>query len=514
MEKVLQRLKEENYDNEKGFLAYLLRSKKELLETRDISPAECVQLDHSILEHDLLIASVKKSIPGDPEIQVQNLSDLGNARRFAAAHVRDVRYCYPLKEWLAYDGHRWKGDDTGEIIRRAKKTVGLMYYEAAVTPDEDYRKKLAAHALRSESDPKIKAMLSLAQSEPGVSILPEAMDKNPWLLNVANGTIDLRTGELRPHSREDFITKIARVDYREDAPYPFWKEHLNKIMAGNTELIFFLQRAFGYSLSGNTDERAVFIEYGPGANGKTVTNETVARVMGDYALRTPTETLLQKKFAGAISNDLARLRGARFAFASEADEGRKLSESMIKDLSGGDTISARHLYQEYREFRPECKLWLATNHKPVIRGTDNAIWDRIRLIPFTVSIPEKERIPRRDLMSMFAEEMPGILTWMVKGCLNWQGAGLGIPTEVRQATAEYRDEMDVLKNFFNECCVIERTAETTAKELNEKYRGWCVENREKPMTQQKLGRRLTEMGFTRERKMTGYLWVGFGFLSQ
>jgi putative DNA primase/helicase len=336
------------------------------------------------------------------------------------------------------------------------------------------------------------------------------MDKDAWLLNVANGTINLKTGEFKPHRREDLITKLAPVEYRPDTECPFWLDHLNKIFQGNGSLISFLQLGFGYSLTGITDERALFIAHGSGANGKSTTHEIFAQILGDYAVRTPTESILVKREAG-IPNDLAKLKGARFVYCSEVEEGRRMAESLIKDLTGNDTISARFLHGEFFTFQPSFKLWVATNHKPVIRGTDNAIWSRIRLIPFTVSIPESDRIPRSRMMERLTPELPGILAWGVQGCRDWVQCGLGMPEEVREATDGYRGEMDILGGFIKECCVVSESARGTAKDLYQTYAKWAEQNGEKPASQRMFGLRLAERGFQQGRMPGGRIqWKGIG----
>jgi putative DNA primase/helicase len=287
-------------------------------------------------------------------------------------------------------------------------------------------------------------------------------------------------------------------------------------MAGNEELIKFLQRAYGHCLTGATDERAILIQYGMGGNGKTTSNEVVSLVLGDYAVRTSTETLLVKRY-GAIPNDVAKLKGARFVYSSEAEEGRRLSESLIKDLTGGDTIAARFMRGEWFTFKPTFKIWLATNHKPIIRGTDKAIWDRIRLVPYTVTIPDEERIPLREMMAHFMDELPGILSWMVQGCLDWERRGLGMPHEVREATGQYREEMDVIGEFINECCKMSPDGTATANALYNRYLNWCEKRDEKPMSQKQFGRTLGERGFRSERVTRGpdkgkYRWEGISLV--
>jgi putative DNA primase/helicase len=252
--------------------------------------------------------------------------------------------------------------------------------------------------------------------------------------------------------------------------------------------------------------------HGVGANGKTIFLETVAGLLGDYAMRTPTETLLLKR-TGAIPNDVARLRGTRFVYASETEEGKRLAEALVKDMTGGDKISARFLRAEWFEFLPEFKLWLGTNHKPQIRGTDNAIWDRICLIPFTVIIPKEERIPRRELLARFRQEFPGILRWAVEGCLEWQKNGLGTPEEVKAATAAYRSEMDLVGHFLADCCIEKPSTQVKVQDLHKAYKSWCDANGETPLGKLAFGTRLTERGFIQRKQTAGVrYWVGIGLL--
>jgi len=246
-----------------------------------------------------------------------------------------------------------------------------------------------------------------------------------------------------------------------------------------------------------------------GANGKTTLLEALRAVLGDYAMRTPTETLLVKR-EGTIPNDVARLMGARFVTASEAEDGKRLAEAMVKETTGGDTITARFLRAEFFEFRPQFKLWLATNHKPVIRGTDKGIWDRLRLVPFTVRIPDAEQ--DKQLLAKLRDELPGILRWAIEGCLAWRGEGLGTPSAVREATEDYRQEMDVLGRFIEESCVVQQNVMVKNSALYEAYKRWCEENREFVQTQKAFSLRLVERGFDKQRHETGIWWHGIGLL--
>ncbi len=443
--------------------------------------------------------------------EAENLTDLGNARRLVRHHARDLRYCHPWDKWLIWDGRRWTPDTTGEVVRRAKQSVGALYREAAEVEDQKERQKLVAHALKSESDSRLRAMIHLAESEPGIPVLPEDLDSDPWLLNCENGTLDLRTGELRPHSRDDLVTKIVAAEYDETASCPQWTAFLERIMGGNADLIVYLQRVVGYALTGDTREQCLFMLYGTGANGKSTFLETLRALFGDYGQQADFSTFLYNK-DDRVRNDIARLMGRRFVAAIEADAGRRLAEVLVKQLTGGDTIAARFLFKELFEFHPTFKIFLAANHRPSIRGQDHAIWRRIRLIPFEVTIPAEER--DRDLATKLRTELPGILAWAVRGCMEWQHRGLAEPGEVLRATDEYRHDMDVLAGFLEERCVTGPGAKGTSKALYEAYEKWCQDNAEEPVSATAFSLRLKDKGFRRERTKSSRMWSGIGLADQ
>src|SRR5215203_2556672 len=468
-------------------------------------------------EVEKIAASVARYAPADnvvrisvnghgssPPSQGYNLTDLGNAERFVRDHGEDVRYCYPWRKWLVWTGTRWERDDTGKVHKLAKETVRAIYREASDAEDEDRRKALAKHATQSEAEPKIRAMLELAKSETPIS--PDTLDADPWLFNATNGTIDLRTGALREHRREDLITKLALVEYAPSATAPTWEAFLERVLPGE-DLRTFVQRAAGYSATGDISEQCMFINHGTGANGKSTFQETISAALGDYAMRTPTEMLLAKRSDG-VPNDVARLKGSRFVSASETEEGRRLAESRIKDLTGQDTITARFMKAEWFDFAPTHKLWLSTNHKPEIRGTDAAIWRRIRLVPWRVSIPPAQQ--DKALPEKLRSELPGILAWVVRGCLQWRRKGLQAPEEVRQATGDYRSEMDVLAAFLEECCILRSDAMAFAKNLYVAYKEWCEANGEPVEKQRRFGMRLTERGLRRQKVGGVCRWYGIG----
>lgn len=441
----------------------------------------------------------------DKKQESYNLTDLGNAKRLVRLHGQDFHYCHESKKWLVWDGRRWGEDTTGEMLRRAKDTVMQIYAEASREPDEERRRKLAKHAARSESEKWIGAMISLAQSEPGIPVRPRELDANPWLLNCLNGTLDLRTGELQPHRREDLLTKLVEIDYDPKATCPRWESFLNRIMNGNQNLIQFLQRAIGYTLTGSVTEQVFFICFGSGANGKTVFLRILQALLGEYGKPVDPELLMARP--GSVHpTGRADLMGARLAVAIETEEGRRLNETLLKWLTGGDKLKARFMRQDFFEFEPTHKIWIATNHKPIIRGTDYAIWRRIRLIPFNVTIPVEDQDKR--LTEKLQGELPGILAWAVRGCLAWQKDGLWVPEEVRTATEDYRSEMDIIAQFLEEKCVIDPTLRVKASDLYRAYSAWCEENNEQPLAQRNFGMRLSERGFERKVSNSCRWWHG------
>jgi putative DNA primase/helicase len=429
------------------------------------------------------------------------LTDAGNSRILGRLYGDDIRYCYDLNRWFVWDGQRWVADKTGEIYRKAKTTTDRLWRFAKGISDDDKRTAWMKHTVRSQAANRIEAMVRLARSEIEIAVNPEKLDVDPWLLNVQNGTLDLKRGELRSHKRQDLITKIAPVIYDDNAKCSSWEKFLHEIMAGDHDLVRFLQKAIGYSLTGDTREQVFFILYGTGANGKSTLVNTILHLLGDYALQTPTETLLAKKHGNGISNDVARLKGARFVAAVEAEHGRHLAEALVKQLTGGDKMTARHLYAEFFEFEPAFKLFLSVNHLPVIKSADHGIWRRIRLIPFSVTIPPGKR--DADLINKFKIELPGILRWAVEGCMLWQNEGLEPPDAMKTATDNYRSEMDIVGEFIAECCEIDDGAKTPFKDLFKKYDDWSMKNDDFSADKNEFARALGEWGFPSWRSSTG-----------
>jgi putative DNA primase/helicase len=449
-----------------------------------------------------------------------HLTDLGNARRVVARHGADLRYCHPWKTWLTWDGKRWAEDQTGEVVRRVKETQAALYRETAeairslgdVGDDEDRKGRLASlarllkHALAWEDARAVGRCLDLARSEPQIPVLPPNLDADTWLLNCTNGTVDLRTGHLRRHRREDLLMKLAGAAYDPDATCPLWERCLLRWMGNNAALVGYLQRVVGYCLTGDVREQALWFLYGTGANGKSTFLLTLLALLGDYGLQTAPELLTERR-GEAHPTERADLFGRRLAATIETEEGKRLAEALMKQLTGGDRVRARRMRQDFWEFDPTHKLFLAANHKPVVRGTDLAVWRRIKLVPFTVTIPDKEK--DKALPEKLRVEMPGILTWAVRGCRDWQARGLDEPEEVRQATAAYQAEQDTLATFLAQCCHLRPEMRVKASTLHDAYIEWSGD---KVTRLREFGDRLRSMGYQDERKNNGYWWHGIGLI--
>lgn len=429
----------------------------------------------------------------EPAILDEHCTDMGNARRFITQHQHHVRsIMVKRRPWYIWDDQRWAEDHTGEVERMAKSTVRSIYTEAAHMGDEEVRDQLLKHASGSESSGKIDSMLKLAATEPELSTTVDMLDANEWLFNVENGTIDLRTARIRPHRQSDLITKLSPVRHDPKASAPRWFQFLDEIMCGDHELMEFLQMAAGYSLTGDTREHCLFFLYGQGSNGKSTFIEVLRALWGEYGQQADFASFLSRRGEGP-RNDIARMRGARFVAASEADSDRGFDGTVLKQLTGGDTVVARKLYEEHQEFKPVHKLWLAANHKPIVREQTEGFWRRIRLIPFLATFPEDKRDKR--LTRKLLEELPGILNWVIDGCILWRKQGLVEPKAVTRATQNYREENDILGEFIAAHCKIDAEAWSSTVSLYREFTGWWSETRGQrstPLSAIAFGRMLGE----------------------
>lgn len=460
--------------------------------------------------------------PGELPSDVDPCTDLANAHRLASMHGGDLLFARSLG-WLGWDGRRYMLDELGtpgrcaqNVARAVRRRASVLYSRAAKAISEDQQARLEKQAkaafqwgVKSQQESKLRAMLKVAECLEVFATLPAAFDREPMVLNVANGTIDLTTGAAREHDKADRITKLSPVELRDDWGCPLWLSFLGRIFDGNEELIGFVQRAIGYSLTGYTDEQCFFLLHGTGANGKSTLLETLRFVAGDYALNTSPDVLMMTRGGRGPDNDIARLRGARLVTASESGEGRRLDEERVKRITGGDIVTARFLHREHFEFRPLFKLWLAANNPPEIRGTDHGMWRRVKLIPFKVAIPEDEKDTK--MPQKLQTEAPGILRWAVDGCLEWQRGGLREPAEVTDATAAYRAEHDALGRFIADECTILEQLQAKASSLYERYSEWCRTNGEVAMTARALGGKLKQdERFQQVRSNQGRFWQGLG----
>jgi putative DNA primase/helicase len=374
--------------------------------------------------------------------------------------------------------------------------------------------------LKSESAPRINAMLDLARSEPGIPVLPEALDRDPWLLNCPNGTLELKTGTLREHRRADLITKLCPTPYSSNANCPAFERFLDAVFQGDGEVITFVQRFLGYCLTGDVGEQILPIFWGVGSNGKTTLLNAVLSVLGNEYVLTANEDLLVKPKGERHLTELAQLFKVRLVIASETEEGSPLNENRVKGLTGGDRIRARRMREDLWEFDPTHKLILVTNHKPKVRGRDHALWRRLRLVPFEVVFWKPEDYPAggacldprlradRTIPEKLAAEREGILAWLVRGCLDWQRHGLNTPAKVLTATREYRDAEDLVAQFVAERCVLGQDRyRVRAAELYQTFKLWLKSAGEEEMSQRTFGERIGCLDGVRRHTADG-TWYG------
>lgn len=435
-------------------------------------------------------------------------TDEGNSRLFIDRYGDVCKYVWEWKKWAFWNGKRWEKDETNYVKYLCGMAIKSLYAEASVSSTDDGA-KLAKHALSSLSAGKIKAALELAASHPGMTVSADRFDSNDHLLNCINGTLDLNTGKLLDHNKDDYITRLVPTEYHKDAKAPRFHKFLAEILP-DPDTREFVHKALGYSLTGDTAERCLFIAQGDGTNGKSTLLNLCADVLGDYAARAGTEVFLEKP-AGSIPNDVAQLKGPRLVLASEVEQGKRLSEAQVKNFTGGsDKLVGRFLYGELFEFEPKFTAWILTNPLPRIKGTDAAIWNRLRIIPFHVVPPKiDKKLPRRLM-----REAEGVLAWMVEGFVNYTQDDLEPPTEVLKMRDRYRVNEDSVARFLDEMCIRGPEYKQSLIELFEAFREWATDTEEWKMSRRMFNQRLDNLGCdtegtgTRVVKTTVKLWGG------
>lgn len=447
--------------------------------------------------------------PAKPLMKKYALTEFGNAERFLDKYKGDIIYHRGLG-WLVWNGKRWERTEN-EIYNMIYNSIKEIETIANSTTDEDERDRLLAHSKRSQSKRMINAVMEIVQNAKGIYQSANIFNQDHNLFNVSNGTIDLTTGELLSHKKENLCSQMSPIVFDPNAQCPIWLSFLDRIMAGDKEIIDFLQVAAGYSLTGKCAEKMLFFLYGAdGDNGKSTFIETLMYVFGidEYATKMSNSLLLSSRYGDSKEqkHEMLELYGKRMAVSSELSEMGNMNETLIKDMTGGDSLVARDLYKSQIVFSPTHTIWMYGNYKPIVRGTDNAIWSRIKTIPFDVKIPEAEQ--DKDLKTKLREEGSGILNWLLRGCLSWRQSGLVAPESVNIINDEYRREMDVVGQFIDDCCDTGGTVESKSSNLYGVYRGWCQANGIYVKSHTFFGRALQERGYTKLRKKDGKYYKG------
>ena len=454
-------------------------------------------------EKDLALALFRNGQMGvvEPEEKKKyDMTDTGNAHRLFDKFSTIVRYSYNRKKWLYWDSKMWRIDEGSEIKKLADSVCEDIKHEAILEQDEKTQLEMLKWASRTASSKGKDNMIKECQHLDGIPASPDDFDAYTDFINCQNGIVNLRNGELFPHDSNFMMSKITACEYDESGKKPeLWLKFLDDVTNHNKELQDYIQKCVGYSLSGSTREQCAYFLYGMGNNGKSTFLDTIADMLGGYASNAQPETIMMKKWGGEGANsDIARLKSARFVTSEEPTEGVRLNEGLLKQLTGGSKVTCRFLYGDEFEYMPEFKIWIATNHKPIIRGTDFGIWRRIKLIPFEVNIPMGK--VDKLLKYKLRKEYPQIMRWAVEGCIKWQKEGITEPKCVLDAVKEYKQEMDLLAGFLEQCIVIDYDCKEKipASELFRYYSKWAKENNEYEMSSKKffreVGKKLPDKG--------------------
>lgn len=422
-------------------------------------------------------------------------TDLGNARRLVRGYGDSLRYFEARKLWYVWDGSRWKADNTGEVVRAAKDAAESLWTEAKSIDDDDKRKSALAWAAKCQDRQRLMNMIELAKSEPGIPVVAADLDAHPWLLNVQNGTLDLRTGKLNEPDPALLMTKCCATHYDPNARSQLWEAFVKRTTGGDAELAAYIQRSLGYALFGAWREKAFWFGYGPPDGAKSTLLGVIGDVLGDYHVAAAASTWMVQNNVGGNRGDVTRLLGARFVTSLEIRPGLRFDEELVKKVTGGDTIVAAGKYENEIQFPPTFALWMGANDRPTIRDDDEGMWSRMRCVPFTNPVPDAEKDPHLREKLTSEEHAPAVLAWLVAGCRAWQREGVGKCTAVTAATRAYRADMNRAGAFFEECCELGEGYETTAKDMRDAYDKWCRDNAVRlPLSAKALGQRLRDLG--------------------
>lgn len=442
----------------------------------------------------------------DKEYPIRSYDDTGNADRFIDRYGHLYKHSYITNKFYIYDGQKWKVDDRGAIRKLIDEMIESIKNEKVLhsedVTEEEARETFQKYYKKTRGTQSKKNIMNELMHRKTVT--PDEFDKDDMLLNVANGYIDLTSRELYKHDINRMFSQIANTDYSEKMQPAVWLDFLNDIFAGDKAVIRYIQKALGYSLTGSTREQVMFILFGKGRNGKSIFVETIAEILGDYSNNMQAKSLMVKKNDN-VNTDIARLSKARFVTSSEPNEGFRFDEGLIKQITGGDKVTARFLYAEEFEYTPKFKIWVSTNHKPIIRGTDDGIWRRLVLIPFDVQIPE-EKVDK-DLKYKLLREAPAILNWMAEGAYMWMREGLELPEKLKASSKAYRTEMDVIEQFIEDECKRVDDGRVKANELYSVYKNWANENNAYKMSNKDFGQKMKEK-FKSKRMNTGMYYLG------
>lgn len=458
------------------------------------------------------IAEAQARAAGVPPGRRFELTDAGNGERFAHRHGSVFRFDHDQGRWLRSDGRRWALDACRSVVAAAIATARSMYSEAAGA-GRDEAARLAAHAHRSESAGRLKAMLELASVNAQIARCTRDFDRDPMLLNVANGTVDLRTGEMYAARQGDLLTKLAPVAFDPAVTCPTWIAFLTWAFRSDTEVLDWVKQICGYTLTGRVDAQAWFFLHGQGRNGKTTFLEALERILGDYATRAMPDLLLAKAL-DQHPTELADLQGSRMVLCIEPDLGRRFRDGLLKALTGESRLKARRMHRDPFTFDVTSKLFVAANYKPEVRDASDGFWRRVQLVPFEAQVEDGDANP--VLGEKLHAEAPGILAWCVQGCLAWQQLGALLrPASVAGATQAYRDEQDHLRRFVDEACLVAPRAWAASGAVFAEYTRWCARSGEEPLSRLLFAQLLErQAGICPRRTKTARGWQGLAVRSQ